>query len=76
MSNIKFTGILPAFVTPFHEDNKTVNEEAAKKLLDLHLEQGANGFYIVGGIDLNAWHGFGKLLHCALSSTAKILNRC
>ena len=49
MSNIKFTGILPAFVTPFCEDNKTVNEEAAKKLLDLHLEQGANGFYIVGG---------------------------
>lgn len=49
MSNMKFTGILPAFVTPFHEDNKTVNEEAAKKLLDLHLEQGANGFYIVGG---------------------------
>lgn len=47
--NIKFEGILPALVTPFCEDNKTVNEEAAKKLIDLHLEQGANGFYILGG---------------------------
>lgn len=49
MENKKFTGILPALVTPFKEDNKTINENAARKLIDLHLEQGANGFYILGG---------------------------
>lgn len=49
MSNIKFTGILPALVTPFCADNKTINEDAARKLIDLHLEQGADGFYILGG---------------------------
>ncbi len=49
MSNVKFTGILPALVTPFEADNKTINEAATKKLIDLHLEQGANGFYILGG---------------------------
>jgi len=49
MNNVKFTGILPALVTPFCADNKTINEDAAKKLIDLHLEQGANGFYILGG---------------------------
>lgn len=45
----KFTGILPALVTPFCEDNKTIHVDAAKKLIDLHLAQGANGFYILGG---------------------------
>ena len=49
MKNVKFEGIIPAFVTPFNEDNKTINVESAKKLIDLHLEQGANGFYILGG---------------------------
>lgn len=49
MKNFKVEGILPALVTPFCEDNKTINEAAAKKLIDLHLAQGANGFYILGG---------------------------
>lgn len=49
MKNIKFTGILPALVTPFCDDNKTINETAARKLIELHLNQGANGFYILGG---------------------------
>lgn len=44
-----FTGILPALVTPLCEDNKTVNTKEAKKLIDLFIEQGANGFYILGG---------------------------
>lgn len=48
MSKIKFEGIMPAIVTPFKEDNKTVNEQVAKDLIDLHLNQGANGFYILG----------------------------
>lgn len=49
MKGTKFTGILPALVTPFCEDNKTINVDATKKILDLHLSQGANGFYILGG---------------------------
>ena len=45
----KFTGIMPAIVTPFCEDNKTINIESVEKLVDLFLEQGANGFYVLGG---------------------------
>ncbi len=46
---MKFEGIMPALVTPFKEDNKSINTEVTKKLLDLHLSQGAEGFYILGG---------------------------
>ena len=35
MNNKKFMGIMPALVTPLCEDNKTVNEDVAKKLIDL-----------------------------------------
>lgn len=49
MSTTKFTGILPALVTPLCEDNKTINKEATKKIIDLHLSQGAEGFYVIGG---------------------------
>lgn len=49
MNNIKFTGIMPALVTPFEKDNKTVNVKVAEDLIDLFIEQGANGFYILGG---------------------------
>lgn len=45
----KFTGIMPALVTPFHADNKTVNEAVTKQILDFQLSQGADGFYILGG---------------------------
>jgi N-acetylneuraminate lyase len=48
MENIKFSGIMPALITPFNADNKTINEEATKKLIDLHLSQGADGFYVLG----------------------------
>lgn len=44
-----FTGILPALVTPLNDDNKTVNEGVAKRLIDFQMEQGANGFYVLGG---------------------------
>ncbi len=46
---MKFTGILPALVTPFGADNKTINEDTTKKLIEYHLSQGADGFYILGG---------------------------
>lgn len=40
-------GILPAFVTPLKADN-TINHEATRRLLDMQLAQGADGFYICG----------------------------
>lgn len=49
MKNLKVEGILPALVTPLNEDNRTVNKKAAEELINLHLKQGANGFYILGG---------------------------
>lgn len=48
MSKTKFEGIMPALVTPFEQDNKTVNEQVTKELIDLYLNQGAGGFYILG----------------------------
>ncbi len=49
MKGIKYEGILPALVTPLKEDNKTVNEDCARRLIELQLKQGANGFYVLGG---------------------------
>jgi len=47
--NFKLEGILPALITPFCEDGVTINEDSVKKLVDLHIKQGAEGFYIIGG---------------------------
>ena len=44
-----FEGIMSALVTPFCEDNQTIHEASAKKLIDLHIKEGASGFYIIGG---------------------------
>ena len=43
-----FKGIMPALVTPFLEDRKTVDEKATRDLVEHLLEQGADGFYILG----------------------------
>lgn len=43
-----FKGIMPALITPLMEDNKTVNEEVTRELIEFLLQQGADGFYIVG----------------------------
>lgn len=45
---MKFEGIMPALVTPFEADGKTVDEKAAKALIEYHLSLGADGFYILG----------------------------
>jgi N-acetylneuraminate lyase len=45
---MKFEGIMPAFITPLKEDNITVNEDAARKLVEFQLSLGADGFYICG----------------------------
>ena len=44
-----FKGIMPALVTPFADDNKTIIESSVEKLVNLHIEQGAEGFYVLGG---------------------------
>ena len=49
MPNFKITGALPALVTPLCADNKTINTEVARDLIDLHISQGASGFYVLGG---------------------------
>lgn len=45
---MKFEGIMPALVTPFEADGKTVNEKAARELIEYHLSLGADGFYVLG----------------------------
>ncbi len=49
MSSIKFTGIFPAIVTPFCEDNKTVNTDVARVIVNKQISDGASGFYVLGG---------------------------
>lgn len=43
-----FKGIMPALITPFESDGKTVNEKTARELIEYHLNQGADGFYVLG----------------------------
>ena len=43
-----FKGIMPALITPLNEDGKTVNEKSTRELIEFHLSQGADGFYVVG----------------------------
>ncbi len=44
-----FTGIMPAIVTPLKEDNRTVNVDVMGQLVERHLADGADGFYLLGG---------------------------
>ncbi len=48
MSNVKFSGIMPAVVTPVNADG-TLREESLRKILRWHLDSGVDGFYIGGG---------------------------
>lgn len=45
---MKFEGIIPALITPLNDDRTTVNENAARQLIDRLTDQGANGFYVLG----------------------------
>lgn len=49
MSNIRFTGIMPAIVTPF-DDNQNLKEKAASEMMDWHYNNGSAGFYICGAM--------------------------
>jgi N-acetylneuraminate lyase len=45
---MKFEGIIPAFISPLKRDNVSINEDAARKLINHELNLGADGFYICG----------------------------
>lgn len=47
MSNIKFRGVMPAFVTPLNEDG-TVREQVVAPMVDYLIDAGVSGFYICG----------------------------
>ncbi len=47
MSNIKFTGIMPALISPLDE-NGNIIKESVKPIMDYMLDQGVDGFYITG----------------------------
>lgn len=47
MKKIMFKGIMPALITPFDENGKLIRA-SVKQLVDLHLSQGVDGFYICG----------------------------
>ena len=47
MSNVKFTGIMPAIVSPLNEDG-SVKEKSLRKLIDWQLKAGCKGFYVCG----------------------------
>lgn len=40
-------GVLPAFITPFTEEGK-IMDEGVKELIDFHLENGIDAFYVGG----------------------------
>lgn len=44
---MKFTGVLPALITPLNPD-ETLNSACLEKLMEYHLTNGADGFYIAG----------------------------
>lgn len=47
MTKSKYTGIIPPIVTPLNE-NRTLDVEAFKKLIDYDLEGGVSGFFVNG----------------------------
>ena len=47
-SNVKFTGVMPALVTPLNAD-ETIDGAAARKLMQWLLSEGMDGFDLCGG---------------------------
>ena len=66
---MKFTGIMPALVTPLNKD-ETINTEVLEKLIDDFIARGADGFYIAGatgeGLALRPAERM-KLAECAIA---------
>lgn len=47
MLNKQFFGIMPALITPVNDDG-SIREQAARSLVESHIERGVSGFYICG----------------------------
>ncbi len=47
-SNILFTGIMPALVSCVDEDGRVL-EDVTRRLIEWHLREGMDGFYLCGG---------------------------
>lgn len=66
---MKFTGIMPALVTPLNKD-ETINTKVLEKLIDDFIARGADGFYIAGatgeGLALRPAERM-KLAECAIA---------
>lgn len=45
---MKIEGILPAIITPI-DKNEKLNEKELARMLEFLIEEGANGFYVLGG---------------------------
>ena len=48
MSKVKFSGIMPALITPIDKNGKVI-EDSVQKLIDFQLNAGVDGFYVIGG---------------------------
>ena len=48
MSNVKFSGVMPALISPVNEDG-TIREKSLRKIINWHLQSGVDGFYLCGG---------------------------
>lgn len=75
MNTLKIEGVLPALVTPLKEDNRTVNTDVTGKLIDFHLSQGANGFYVLGGTGEGLVVDFEQRKVMAEAAIAKVAHR-
>lgn len=48
MSNIRFTGIMPAMITPIDANGKVI-EDCVKRMVEDQLAAGCTGYYVTGG---------------------------
>lgn len=44
----KFTGIMPALITPFTEDGRDIDAAALEALIEMNIRKGVSGFYVGG----------------------------
>ena len=47
MDKSKFRGVFSALLTPYTKDDK-INGSSVKKIIDMNLSKGINGFYVGG----------------------------
>ena len=74
MNNKRFSGIMPAMITPIHADG-TLRAESAAKLIDWELTKGIQGFYINGSTGEGPVLGEKTRMEMAELSVAKTKGR-